>query len=130
MLSKQRALSGIWALEKDGRFHDVLVRHPDSIAIPDLEGKATAADALGLVLDLLEAATSDRDAHLDQPVIEVSAELNIAGLGPQGFGLKPKQNEAGARAVGNAHRFRLSVGTAPHTGFNDETHALTVNLPA
>ena len=65
MLSEQRALSGIWALEKDGRFHDVLVRHPDPIAIPDLEGKATAADALGLVLDLLEAAASDRDAHLD-----------------------------------------------------------------
>ena len=56
----------------------------------------------------------------DQPVIEVPAELDIAGLGSQGLRLKPKQDQAGARAVWNANRFRLPVVAAPHAWFNDE----------
>ena len=63
-------------------------------------------------------------------MLQIPAELNIAGLGPKRFGLEPKQDQPGSRAVRNAHRFGLPMGAAPHAGFNDEAHALTVNLPA
>jgi hypothetical protein len=83
MLSEQHALSRIWAFEKDGGFHDVLIRHTDPIAVPDLEGESAAADALGLVLNLLEAPATYRDAHFDEPVIEIAAKLDVTRLGSE-----------------------------------------------
>ena len=87
MLSERGALSRICALEKDGRFHDVLVCHADPVTMPDLECEAASTYALGLVPDLFHAPAADRYADLRKPVTEGASKLDIARLGAQGLRL-------------------------------------------
>src|SRR3954454_23963814 len=117
MLGEESALGRVWGLEEDGRFHDVLVRHPDAVALTDLEREAAPADPLRLILDLLEAPAADWNAHFDEPVIEIAAEFDVTRAGSETLGWKPQQKEPRARAVWNTNWLRFSLHSFAHAGF-------------